>query len=158
MQSLTLCSVRVSNELGASHPRTAKFLLVVAVVTSFLIGVALSLALIITRGHISVFVFRRFGGESSGEATHSFAGYLYCYKQRSNSSLWGRRWSRMASSSGLYEHNMLLCIWGSLGPNHVLQASCGCKGILFSMICKTSWNKEVTVVVDRYRIFWSVQK
>ncbi|XP_068326632.1 protein DETOXIFICATION 30-like [Pyrus communis] len=49
MQSLTLCSVRVSNELGASHPRTAKFSLVVAVVTSFLIGVALSLALIVTR-------------------------------------------------------------------------------------------------------------
>ncbi|KAF5443095.1 hypothetical protein F2P56_035683 [Juglans regia] len=42
-------SVRVSNELGAAHPRTAKFSLVVAVITSFLIGVVLSLILIITR-------------------------------------------------------------------------------------------------------------
>ena len=43
------CSVRVSNELGASHPRTAKFSLVVAVVTSFLIGLVLSAILIATR-------------------------------------------------------------------------------------------------------------
>ncbi|KAB2609822.1 protein TRANSPARENT TESTA 12-like [Pyrus ussuriensis x Pyrus communis] len=42
-------SVRVSNELGAAHPRTAKFSLVVAVITSFLIGAILSLILIITR-------------------------------------------------------------------------------------------------------------
>ena len=43
------CSVRVSNELGASHPRTAKFSLVVAVITSFLIGVIISVILILTR-------------------------------------------------------------------------------------------------------------
>ncbi|KOM31704.1 hypothetical protein LR48_Vigan01g125900 [Vigna angularis] len=42
-------SVRVSNELGASHPRTAKFSLLVAVITSTLIGVTLSLVLIIFR-------------------------------------------------------------------------------------------------------------
>ncbi|KAK7250606.1 hypothetical protein RIF29_33139 [Crotalaria pallida] len=43
-------SVRVSNELGACHPRTAKFSLVVAVITSFLIGLLLSVVLIIFRG------------------------------------------------------------------------------------------------------------
>ncbi|XP_038974832.1 protein DETOXIFICATION 29-like isoform X2 [Phoenix dactylifera] len=42
-------SVRVSNELGAGHPRTAKFSVVVVVITSFFIGVFLSLILIITR-------------------------------------------------------------------------------------------------------------
>ncbi|XWS69065.1 hypothetical protein CRYUN_Cryun04dG0147600 [Craigia yunnanensis] len=42
-------SVRVSNELGAGHPRTAKFSLVVAVSSSFLIGVLVSLILIIFR-------------------------------------------------------------------------------------------------------------
>ncbi|KAH7859047.1 hypothetical protein Vadar_030817 [Vaccinium darrowii] len=41
-------SVRVSNELGASHPRTAKFSAVVVVVTSFLIGLFLGLILIVT--------------------------------------------------------------------------------------------------------------
>lgn len=44
-----LCSVRVSNELGAVHPRTAKFSLVVAVITSTLIGLLLALVLIISR-------------------------------------------------------------------------------------------------------------
>ena len=41
--------MRVSNELGAAHPRTARFSLVVAVATSFLIGILISLVLIITR-------------------------------------------------------------------------------------------------------------
>ncbi|XP_062158643.1 protein DETOXIFICATION 29 [Alnus glutinosa] len=42
-------SVRVSNELGAAHPRTARFALVVAVGTSFLIGLVLALILIVSR-------------------------------------------------------------------------------------------------------------
>lgn len=42
-------SVRVSNELGAAHPRTAKFTTVVVSVTSFLIGVFLSVILLIFR-------------------------------------------------------------------------------------------------------------
>eukprot|EP00262_Sarcandra_glabra_P011374 TRINITY_DN2728_c0_g2_i2.p1 TRINITY_DN2728_c0_g2~~TRINITY_DN2728_c0_g2_i2.p1 ORF type:complete len:554 (-),score=59.33 TRINITY_DN2728_c0_g2_i2:37-1479(-) len=42
-------SVRVSNELGAGHPKTAKFSVVVVVITSFMIGLLLSLILIITR-------------------------------------------------------------------------------------------------------------
>ncbi|KAH9773091.1 protein DETOXIFICATION 29 [Citrus sinensis] len=42
-------SVRTSNELGAAHPRTAKLSLVVAVFSSFLIGLTLSLILIVTR-------------------------------------------------------------------------------------------------------------
>lgn len=41
--------MRVSNELGAARPRTAKFSLVVAVVTSFMIGVAISIVLIVAR-------------------------------------------------------------------------------------------------------------
>lgn len=42
------CSVRVSNELGASHPKAAKFSAVVVVITSFLIGLFLGLILIVT--------------------------------------------------------------------------------------------------------------
>ncbi|KAK2374300.1 ABC transporter B family member 26, chloroplastic [Trifolium repens] len=41
--------VRVSNELGAIHPRTARFSLVVAVITSIFIGLLLTLVLIISR-------------------------------------------------------------------------------------------------------------
>ncbi|KAL6983746.1 Protein DETOXIFICATION 31 [Sarracenia purpurea var. burkii] len=42
-------SVRVSNELGAAHPRTAKFSVMVVVLTSFMLGLLLSLILILTR-------------------------------------------------------------------------------------------------------------
>ncbi|CAI9775361.1 unnamed protein product [Fraxinus pennsylvanica] len=42
-------SVRVSNELGAAHPRTAKFSVVVVVISSFVIGLVISLILIIFR-------------------------------------------------------------------------------------------------------------
>ncbi|KFK44418.1 hypothetical protein AALP_AA1G254300 [Arabis alpina] len=42
-------SVRVSNELGAEHPRRAKFLLIVAMITSLSIGVGISMTLILLR-------------------------------------------------------------------------------------------------------------
>ncbi|CAK7340039.1 unnamed protein product [Dovyalis caffra] len=42
-------SVRVSNELGAAHPRTAKFSLVVAIISSFIIGLILAAILLIFR-------------------------------------------------------------------------------------------------------------
>ncbi|KAJ6291734.1 hypothetical protein OIU76_023758 [Salix suchowensis] len=42
-------SVRISNELGAAHPRTAKFALVVAVSSSFIIGLILAAILLIFR-------------------------------------------------------------------------------------------------------------
>ncbi|KAK4485746.1 hypothetical protein RD792_008392 [Penstemon davidsonii] len=40
-------SVRVSNELGASHPRTAKFSVVVMVISAFLIGLIVAIVLLI---------------------------------------------------------------------------------------------------------------
>lgn len=49
MKIAHLCSVRVSNELGAAHPRTAKFSVVVVVLSSFVIGLFFSLVLIIFR-------------------------------------------------------------------------------------------------------------
>ncbi|KAF5817921.1 putative multi antimicrobial extrusion protein [Helianthus annuus] len=42
-------SVRVSNELGAAHPRTAKFSVVVVVIFSFIVGVLLAILLTIFR-------------------------------------------------------------------------------------------------------------
>ncbi|GLT44537.1 hypothetical protein SLA2020_184250 [Shorea laevis] len=42
-------SVRVSNELGAGHPRAAKLSLAVAVISSFLIGLAISIIFLILR-------------------------------------------------------------------------------------------------------------
>ncbi|XP_021743209.1 protein DETOXIFICATION 29-like [Chenopodium quinoa] len=44
-------SVRVSNELGAAHPRAAKFSVLVSVVISLLVGLIMSLVLIIYRSN-----------------------------------------------------------------------------------------------------------
>ncbi|KAK9119815.1 hypothetical protein Scep_017908 [Stephania cephalantha] len=42
-------SIRVSNELGAGHPRSAKFAIVVVVINSFLVGLILALILVTFR-------------------------------------------------------------------------------------------------------------
>ena len=44
-----MCSVRVSNELGAGHPRTARFSLIVAVISSFVLGLIMAAVLVITK-------------------------------------------------------------------------------------------------------------
>ncbi|CAN0896268.1 Protein DETOXIFICATION 29 [Linum grandiflorum] len=44
-------SVRISNELGAGHPRTAKFALMVAVISSFLVGFVLALVLVVAKDY-----------------------------------------------------------------------------------------------------------
>jgi len=49
LNNVCVCSVRISNELGAAHPRTAKFSLVVAVVSSFIIGLIIAAILLIFR-------------------------------------------------------------------------------------------------------------
>ncbi|KAK1275991.1 Protein TRANSPARENT TESTA 12 [Acorus gramineus] len=48
----TAVSVRVSNELGAGHPKAAKFSVLVTVSTSALIGLLFSIAVLIARTHL----------------------------------------------------------------------------------------------------------
>lgn len=45
------CSVRVSNELGAGRPKAAKFSVVVAVITSTLVGVVFTVVVIATKNY-----------------------------------------------------------------------------------------------------------
>ncbi|XP_011626173.1 protein DETOXIFICATION 29 isoform X3 [Amborella trichopoda] len=49
VESAVMLCVRVSNELGAGHPRTAKFSVVVVVTTSFILGFVLSMILLATK-------------------------------------------------------------------------------------------------------------
>lgn len=48
MSSIT-CSVRVSNELGANHPKAAKFSVIVCVVTSTVFGCIFTVAILATK-------------------------------------------------------------------------------------------------------------
>ncbi|GFQ03819.1 cytochrome c biogenesis protein ccs1 chloroplastic [Phtheirospermum japonicum] len=47
-------SVRVSNELGANHPRAAKFSVLVAVIMSTLFGIVFTVAIIATKDHFPI--------------------------------------------------------------------------------------------------------
>ncbi|KAH9331577.1 hypothetical protein KI387_003685, partial [Taxus chinensis] len=47
-------SVRVSNELGAGHPRAAKFAVIVVLGTTFLVGAILMAVIFITRNEFAV--------------------------------------------------------------------------------------------------------
>ncbi|PON99033.1 hypothetical protein TorRG33x02_052700, partial [Trema orientale] len=158
-------SVRVSNELGAAHPRTAKFSLVVAVVTSFLIGVVLSVFLIATRNEYpSLFsndtdvralvkkltpllatcivinnVQPVLSGVAIGAGWQAAVAYvnIACYYI-------------VGVPLGLimgYKLNMgVRGIWYGMLFGTVLQTC-----VLFLMVYRTNWNKEASVAEDRIR-------
>ena len=48
------CSVRVSNELGAGHPRATKFSVIIVVATSLLIGIICMVILLLVKDKFSV--------------------------------------------------------------------------------------------------------
>jgi MATE family multidrug resistance protein len=48
------CSVRVSNELGAGHPKAAKFSVVVVTLTSLLIGIIFMILIFVTKNDFPV--------------------------------------------------------------------------------------------------------
>uniref|UniRef100_A0A803PGV5 Protein DETOXIFICATION n=1 Tax=Cannabis sativa TaxID=3483 RepID=A0A803PGV5_CANSA len=150
-------SVRVSNELGADHPRTAKVSLIVAVITSFLIGVVLSLILVITRNQypslfsddtsVRILVTNLtpllatcivinniqpvLSGVAIGAGWQAFVAYVNvaCYY------LFG---VPLGLSLG-YKLNMGVSgIWYGMLAGTVLQTS-----ILFLMVYTTNWSKEV---------------
>ncbi|KAM6589362.1 protein DETOXIFICATION 29 [Cannabis sativa] len=158
-------SVRVSNELGADHPRTAKVSLIVAVITSFLIGVVLSLILVITRNQypslfsddtsVRILVTNLtpllatcivinniqpvLSGVAIGAGWQAFVAYVNvaCYY------LFG---VPLGLSLG-YKLNMGVSgIWYGMLAGTVLQTS-----ILFLMVYTTNWSKEASLAEDRIR-------
>ncbi|TXG56226.1 hypothetical protein EZV62_017539 [Acer yangbiense] len=152
-------SVRVSNELGAGHPRTAKFSLMVAVLSSFIIGLVLSLVLIISRDHypdlfssdseVTALVKELtpllalcitinniqpvLSGVAVGAGWQGVVAYVNigCYY------LFGIPLGLVLGFKG---------IWSGMLTGTVLQTL-----ILFGMIYKTNWNKEASIAEDRIR-------
>ncbi|KAF7123627.1 hypothetical protein RHSIM_Rhsim12G0111300 [Rhododendron simsii] len=115
-------SVRVSNELGASHPRAAKFSAVVVVITSFLIGLFLGLILIITAKQYPSWFST---DDEVIEIVYKLTPLLViCIvvlnvqlplagTYSNDSILWGSHWGRVASLCGICELGMLLFGWNS---------------------------------------------
>ncbi|PRQ40147.1 putative multi antimicrobial extrusion protein [Rosa chinensis] len=161
----TAISVRVSNELGAGHPRTAKFSLVVAVITSFFIGVLLSLVLILSRNEypalfssdsdVQALVMQLtpllaacivinniqpvLSGVAIGAGWQAFVAYVNigCYYL-------------IGVPLGLlfgYKFDWgVMGIWIGMLLGTVLQTC-----ILFYLVYKTNWDKEASIAEDRIR-------
>ncbi|KAF7809336.1 protein DETOXIFICATION 29-like [Senna tora] len=164
-------SVRISNELGALHPRTAKFSLMVAVITSFMIGLFLALILIIFQNQYpSLFaddtevkklvmeltpmlafsivinnVQPVLSGVAVGAGWQAIVGYvnIACYYL-------------IGIPLGLilgYKLNLgVLGIWSGMLVGTILQTC-----VLFFMVYRTNWNKEASLAEDRIKT-WGGKK
>ncbi|KAL6186452.1 hypothetical protein ACLB2K_042572 [Fragaria x ananassa] len=158
-------SVRVSNELGAGHPRTAKFSLVVAVISSFLVGVLLSLILIISRNQypalfssdaeVQALVVQLtpllatcivinnvqpvLSGVAIGAGWQAFVAYVNigCYY------IVG---VPLGLLFGYYFDWGVEGIWIGMLLGTVLQTC-----VLFYLVYKTNWNKEASIAEERIR-------
>ncbi|EOA23848.1 hypothetical protein CARUB_v10017066mg [Capsella rubella] len=158
-------SVRVSNELGANHPRTAKFSLLVAVITSTLIGFVVSMVLLIFRDQYpSLFVKDQkviilvkeltpilalsivinnaqpvLSGVAVGAGWQAVVAYvnIACYY------LFGVPLGLLLG----YKLNYgVTGIWCGMLTGTVVQTI-----VLTWMICKTNWDTEASMAEDRIR-------
>ncbi|KAL5718164.1 Protein DETOXIFICATION 29 [Ranunculus cassubicifolius] len=158
-------SVRVSNELGAAHPRTAKFSVVVVVIFSIIIGVMLSLILIITRNQYP------YAFTSSSEVRKlvvqltpllAFSIVINNVQPVLSGVAIGAGWQALVAYVNVacyyvfgiplglilgYKVNLgVMGIWFGMLAGTVLQTC-----ILFSMTYRTNWNKEASEAGDRIK-------
>ncbi|GMP82687.1 hypothetical protein CsSME_00036885 [Camellia sinensis var. sinensis] len=158
-------SVRVSNELGAAHPRTAKFAVVVVVLNSFAIGVVLSLILILTRKEYpSLFTDSTDVKELVYELTPLLAACIVINNVQPVLSgvAIGAGWQAVVA----YVNIACYYIFGiPLGLILGYKLDMGVKGIwygmmsgtivqtcvLFWMIYRTNWNKEASIAGNRIK-------
>ncbi|KAJ9169483.1 hypothetical protein P3X46_017672 [Hevea brasiliensis] len=158
-------SVRVSNELGAAHPRTAKFSLVVAVISSFMIGVVLSLILILTRTkYPSLFSSDSQVKELVNELTPllAFCIVINNIQPVLSGVAIGAGWQAIVAYLNIacyyvfgiplglilgYKLDMgVRGIWYGMISGTVVQTLA-----LFLMIYRTNWNKEASIAEDRIK-------
>ncbi|XP_062110398.1 protein DETOXIFICATION 30-like [Humulus lupulus] len=158
-------SVRISNELGAAHPRTAKFSVVVAVVTSFICGLLLALLLIVSRNQypaifsidtqvqnvvkdltpvlaVSILINNiqpTLSGVAIGAGWQAAVAYvnIACYY------VFGIPLGLVLG----YKLNMgITGIWYGMLAGTVLQT-----GVIFWIVYRTNWNKEASLAGDRIK-------
>ncbi|CAL9224498.1 unnamed protein product [Arabidopsis halleri] len=158
-------SVRVSNELGAKHPRTAKFSLLVAVITSTVIGLAISIVLLIFRDQYPSFfvgdeeviivvkeltpilalsiVINNVQPVLSGVAVGAGWQALVAYVNITCYYLFGIPFGLLLG----YKLNFgVMGIWCGMLTGTVVQTI-----VLTWMICRTNWDTEAAMAEDRIR-------
>lgn len=158
-------SVRVSNELGGGHPRTAKFSLVVAVISSFIVGVFISLILIIFRNQYPAL----FSSDSEVQAlvkqlTPLLATCIVINNIQPVLSgvAIGAGWQAFVAYVNIacyYVVGVPLGLlfgyyfdWGVEGIwSGMLIGTCIQTIVLFIMVYRTNWNKEASIAEDRIK-------
>ncbi|XP_010528103.1 PREDICTED: protein DETOXIFICATION 29-like [Tarenaya hassleriana] len=158
-------SVRVSNELGANHPRTAKFSLVVAVISSTMVGILISAVLLLFRQQYPVLftededvrvvvrdltpmlalsivinnVQPVLSGVAVGAGWQAVVAYvnIACYY------LFG---VPLGLILGYKLQLGVMGIWSGMLMGTVIQSI-----VITWMICKTNWDKEALMAEDRIR-------
>ncbi|XAR65109.1 hypothetical protein NMG60_11009086 [Bertholletia excelsa] len=158
-------SVRVSNELGAAHPRTAKFSVVVATVSSFFVGFFMSLVLIIFQkqypdffsesGKVKELVYRvtpllatsivinsvqpTLSGVAIGAGWQVYVAYvnIACYY------LFG---VPLGLVLGYALNWGVTGIWDGMLSGTIVQTC-----VLLWLIWRTNWNKEASMAGERIR-------
>ncbi|WCJ38527.1 MATE efflux family protein [Euphorbia peplus] len=158
-------SVRISNELGAGHPRTAKFSLLVAVLSSALIGIILSLILIFTRNiYPSLFSSDSQVTDLVDELTPllSVCILINTIQPVLSGMAIGAGWQTAVAYVNIACYYVLGI---PLGLILGYKVDLGVKGIWLGMMCgtvvqtialsymiyKTNWNKEASIAEDRIR-------
>ncbi|KAF3772903.1 DETOXIFICATION 29 protein [Nymphaea thermarum] len=160
-------SVRVSNELGAGNPRKAKFAVVIVVISTFIIGLAISAVLLILRDdYPKVFTSSQevqalvnqltpllaltividnvqpvLSGVAIGAGWQAIVAYVNvgCYY------LFGLPLGLVMG----YKLNLgVTGIWSGMTIGVALQSL-----ILFTMTYRTNWNKEASAASERIRVW-----
>ncbi|KAI5580681.1 hypothetical protein BDE02_08G170000 [Populus trichocarpa] len=158
-------SVRVSNELGAAHPRTAKFSLVVATLASLMIGLVIALILFLAR-NLYPDLFTNDAGvkELVKELTPLLAVCIIINNVQPVLSgvAIGAGWQAAVAyvNIGCYyifgiPLGLILGFWLQMGVQGIwigmLTGTAVQTAVLFWMIGKTNWNTEASAAEERIR-------
>ncbi|XP_011034092.1 PREDICTED: protein TRANSPARENT TESTA 12-like [Populus euphratica] len=158
-------SVRVSNELGAAHPRTAKFSLVVATLASLMIGLVIALILVLAR-NLYPDLFTNDAGvkELVKQLTPLLAVCIIINNVQPVLSgvAIGAGWQAVVAyvNIGCYyifgiPLGLILGFWLQMGVQGIwigmLTGTAVQTAVLFWMIGKTNWNTEASAAEERIR-------
>ncbi|KAL0357886.1 UNVERIFIED_CONTAM: protein DETOXIFICATION 29 [Sesamum calycinum] len=165
-------SVRVSNELGASHPRTAKFSVLVVVISAFVIGLLISIVLLIFHKQYP-YLF----SESSEviDLVYQLTPLLaFCIVVNNvqpalSGVAIGAGWQALVAYVNIacyyvfgipvglimgYALNMgVKGIWYGMVAGTVLQTT-----VLFWIVYKTNWNKEASAAAQRIKLWEEIKE
>nr|QBM79455.1 MATE25 [Rehmannia glutinosa] len=158
-------SVRVSNELGASHPRTAKFSVVVMVISAFLIGLVVSILLLVFQDQYpSLFCESDAVKQVVYELTPllAFSIVVNSIQPALSGVAIGAGWQALIAYVNIacyyvfgvplglllgYTFNMgVKGIWYGMVTGTVVQTL-----ILFWIVYRTDWNKEASIAAKRIK-------